>query len=63
MQNQAFGGSRLLRLRDVLALLPISRTSFYEGVRIGLYPKPVKLGKRTCAWREDELQKYIDRLN
>ncbi len=63
MENQAFGGSRLLRLRDVLTLLPIGRTSLYEGIKIGLYPKPIKLGKRTVAWREDELKKYIDRLN
>ena len=63
MQNGFIGRTRLLRLRDVLALLPIGRTTFYEGIRSGLYPKPIRLGKRTAAWREDELNEYISRMN
>lgn len=63
METQHIAGTRLLRLRDVLTLLPISRTSFYEGIKIGLYPKPIKLGKRTAAWREDQLHECIARMN
>jgi prophage regulatory protein len=63
MQTQEPGNNRLLRLRDVLALLPISRTSFYDGIKIGLYPQPIKLGKRTSAWRERDIHEFIDRMN
>lgn len=48
----------LVRLNKIIGpngLIPISRSSFYEGVRIGIYPKPVKLGKRTSAWWMSEL--------
>jgi len=51
-----------LRLAQVLELLPISRTAFYNGVREGRYPKPVKLSERTSAWKVEEIRGLISRL-
>lgn len=42
-------------------LIPISRSSFYQGIRDGFYPKAVRLGKRTSAWRLSELMLVIER--
>lgn len=52
---------RLLRLPEVLKILPISRTTFYEGIALGIYPAPVRLGKRTVAWWEGEILAALDR--
>lgn len=41
------------------ALLPIGRTSFLNGVKSGIYPKPVKLGERTIAWRVEDIKALI----
>ncbi len=41
-------------------LIPVSRSSFYQGIRDGIYPKAVKLGKRTSAWRLSELMRVIE---
>ena len=41
---------RLIRLHEVLKLLPISKSSWWAGVRTGKYPAPVKLGPRTTCW-------------
>lgn len=51
---------RLLRINEVLQLIPVSRASFYEGIRLGIYPQPVRIGKRTVAWRESEITALID---
>ena len=51
---------RLLRIHDVLQRIPISRTSLYDGIKIGLYPAPVRVGKRTIAWRESEINELIN---
>lgn len=32
------GNETLLRLRDVLAIFPVSRSAWYEGVKDGRYP-------------------------
>lgn len=43
-------------------LLPISRTTFLEGIRSGKYPAPVKLGGRTNAWRVEDIRQLISNL-
>jgi IS5 family transposase len=39
----------LLRLPQVLALIPVSRSNWLAGVRAGRYPQPIKLGIRTTC--------------
>jgi prophage regulatory protein len=53
---------RLLRLRAVLQLIPVSKSSWWAGVRSGRYPKPVKLAPRTTVWRLTDVQKLIASL-
>jgi predicted DNA-binding transcriptional regulator AlpA len=36
----------MLKTKDVLVLLGISRASLYIGVRDGIYPKPLRLGPK-----------------
>ena len=51
---------RLLRAKEVLAIIPISRSSWYKGVKEGRYPQPIKLGPRTTCWRESDINKLIE---
>ena len=51
---------RLLRLRAVLQIVPVSKSVWYAGIQAGRYPKPVKLGSRCSAWRLSEIQKIVD---
>ena len=44
------------------ALIPVSRTTFLNGVKSGKYPKPVKLGQRTTAWRVEDIRDLIAQL-
>ncbi|HEY8219715.1 MAG TPA: AlpA family phage regulatory protein [Methylobacter sp.] len=47
---------------NIPALIPISRTSFLNGVKSGKYPQPVKLGERTTAWRVEDIRDLIGNL-
>lgn len=47
------------RLPMVLANIPISKSSWWSGVKSGRYPQPVKLGPRTTAWRVEDIRKLI----
>lgn len=51
---------QLLRLPDVLALYPVSRSSWWAGVKEGRYPAGIKLGPRTTAWRLSDIQALIN---
>jgi len=44
------------------ALIPICRTTFLNGVKSGKYPKPVKLGERTTAWKVQDIRNLIDSI-
>ncbi len=52
----------LLRLPQVLALIPISRSAWWAGCKDGIYPKPIKLSARTTVWKASEIYALIDRL-
>lgn len=44
------------------ALIPVCRTSWLNGVKSGKYPKPIKLGERTTAWRVQDIRNLIDSM-
>lgn len=46
-----------------LPLIPVSRSSWWAGVKTGKYPKPVKLGPRTTAWRRDTILTLCEEIN
>ncbi|WP_026913163.1 helix-turn-helix transcriptional regulator [Perlucidibaca piscinae] len=50
-----------LRLPEVLALFPVSRSAFWAGIKDGRYPQPVKLSARCSAWRVEDVRALIER--
>lgn len=48
-----------VRLPVVLGILGIGKTSWWCGIREGRFPKPVKLGPRTAAWRVEDIRALI----
>ena len=51
-----------LRLPQILAIIPVSKSAWWEGCRTGRYPKPVKLGPRTTVWRAEDIVAFIESL-
>jgi len=42
------------------AIIPVSRSTFWSGVKSGRFPAPVKLGERCTAWRVEDIRAYIE---
>ena len=42
------------------AILPVCRSTWWNGVKSGRFPQPVKLGVRTTCWRAEDIRKLID---
>ncbi|WP_026601037.1 helix-turn-helix transcriptional regulator [Methylomonas sp. 11b] len=51
------------RKRGIEPLLPVGRSTFLAGVKSGKYPKPVKLGERTTAWRKADILALLDSVD
>jgi len=70
MQHQTLNESGFLRIKQILGdknelspiqpIFPVSKSNWWAGVKDGRYPKPVKLGPRTTAWRISDIKKLLD---
>lgn len=40
--------------------IPVSKSTWWAGVKDGRFPKPVKLGPRITAWRVDDIRALIE---
>lgn len=52
-----------VRLPTVLSVIPVGKTCWWEGVRSGRFPKPVKLSARCTAWRAEDIRELIETLS
>lgn len=43
------------------AIYPVSKSTWWAGVRNGRFPKPVKLGERITAWRVEDIRALIEK--
>lgn len=49
--SQEIETDRLIRLGKVLDLIPVSKSTWWDGVKSGKFPQPIKLGRRITCWR------------
>lgn len=48
------------RLRDVVRITALSRSTVYRRIAEGRFPAPIHLGGRASAWQRSTLQDWID---
>ncbi len=51
-----------MNLLPVPAIIPVSRSSWWNGVKTGKYPKPQKLGANTTVWTVKSIRKLIEKI-
>jgi predicted DNA-binding transcriptional regulator AlpA len=42
------------------AIISVSKSTWWAGVKAGRYPQPVKIGMRCTAWRVEAIRAYIE---
>ena len=52
----------LLTLKDVCALVSLSRSTIYGLVKAGKFPAPLQVGKRSVRWRRIEVERWQSNL-
>ncbi|WP_129791521.1 AlpA family transcriptional regulator [Sphingosinicella sp. CPCC 101087] len=50
---------RILRIRTVLQLTSLSRSTLYRKVQRGEFPKQIKLSERCAGWRQSEVNAWM----
>ncbi|MDA8126074.1 MAG: AlpA family phage regulatory protein [Deltaproteobacteria bacterium] len=49
----------LLRIKQVLRFVPVSRSNWWEGVKEGRYPQPRKISPRVTCWLAEDIRALI----
>jgi predicted DNA-binding transcriptional regulator AlpA len=47
----------------VPAVIPVGKSTWWEGVKSGRFPAPVKLGPRITAWRVEDIRALMQRAS
>jgi predicted DNA-binding transcriptional regulator AlpA len=58
--------SGFVRLRAILGPngpIPVSKSTWWDGVKSGRFPKPVKIGPAITAWRVEDIRELIRQLS
>ena len=50
---------RILRLREVMERVGLSRSTIYHQMADGIFPRSVSLGKRVMGWGESSIDDWI----
>ncbi len=53
---------KLIRLPEVLEIIPYKKSNFLRLVKLGQFPKPVKIGPRAVAWSKKEIMETYKRI-
>ena len=51
---------RLLDRHDVERMVRMSRSTLYDAMAAGEFPKPIRVGKRSVRWFEDEIVEWME---
>ena len=59
MKNDLMG---FMKLTEVLKIIPVGKSTWWEGIKHGVYPRPVRLSKRAVAWKVVDIQALIQKI-
>ena len=51
------------RIWDVLNIIPVCETAWWNGCKAGRFPAPIKLGPNTTAWRKSDILKCAENFS
>ena len=53
---------KLLKIEEVIEKTTLGKSSIFDYVKKGKFPRPVKVGERAVAWKDDEIDEWISNL-
>ena len=62
-QFQELPSTGFVRLPVVLSVFPVSRATWWNGIRAGKYPAGHKLGPRVTAWKVEDIRALIEQTS
>ncbi|WP_299791625.1 AlpA family transcriptional regulator [uncultured Shewanella sp.] len=51
---------KILRLKEVITVTGLARSTIYEHIALKQFPKPLPLGARAVGWLDSEISLWIE---
>ncbi|MCR6661667.1 MAG: AlpA family transcriptional regulator [Luteimonas sp.] len=48
------------RKKNIPGIIPVNMSTWYAGVADGRFPKPVRLGPNSVAWRASDIRRLVE---
>lgn len=49
----------VLRLPEVIKRTGLARSTIYDQMEKGTFPRPIRIGERAVAWRDSDIEDWI----
>lgn len=53
---------RFMRLPEVLTIFPISKSTWWLGIKQGKFPKGIKLSSQITIWKVEDIQMLAEKI-
>ena len=63
LHHNGFPRTGFVRLSQILAPagpIPVSKSTWWQGVKVGRFPQPLKLGPRTTVWKVEDVRALFE---
>ncbi|PMO60347.1 hypothetical protein BCT06_12690 [Vibrio breoganii] len=61
MKEKQLEPNRFIRLKDVIHISGLSKSSIYDKMKTEAFPKSIPLGGRSVAWVETEVYAWVNK--
>lgn len=51
-----------VRLAQLLAFIPLSKSTLWRRINDGSFPSPIKLSERVTVWRVEDVRRWIQEI-
>lgn len=62
-QNHNQSQQGYMRLKDILTIIPVARSTWWLKVKQGVYPQPVKLSASITAWKKSDIYALLAKID
>ena len=50
----------ILPLRQVLGIVPVSKTTWYQGIKEGRFPRPLQISAKRVGWLASQIKRVVE---
>ena len=51
-----------VRLSEILSVIPVGKTTWWNGVKSGRFPRPIKLSANCTVWKAEDIHALIQQF-